>query len=92
MTGNIFLRKVGRIKKSLYVNIPSKIAKTLDITKGSSLYVIVQDGKVILSKNPEDDRSDTDQSRPSLEPGTRTDNEIKKDKRLGMLLKDGYEW
>ncbi|CUR52641.1 Putative transcriptional regulator AbrB [Nitrosotalea devaniterrae] len=92
MTENIFLRKVGRIKKSLYVNIPSKIAKTLDITKGSSLYVIVQDDKVILSKNPEDVTPDTDQSRPSLESGTRTDNEIKKDKRLELLLKDGYEW
>jgi antitoxin component of MazEF toxin-antitoxin module len=92
MTGDIFRRKVGRIKKSLYVNIPSKIAKMLDITKGSSLYVIVQNGKVILSKNPEDDIPNTDQLRPSLEPQTRTDNEIKKDKRLGILLKDGYEW
>ena len=92
MTGYSYRRKVGRIKKSLYVNIPSKIAKMLDITRGSNLYVVFQDGKVILSKNPEDEVQVTGKSRPILETQARTGNEIKKSEGFKHLLSDGYEW
>ncbi len=44
-------RKVAAIKKSVYVNIPSKISKEIGIVKGSILYVTLEGERVILSKD-----------------------------------------
>ncbi|MGI0061571.1 MAG: AbrB/MazE/SpoVT family DNA-binding domain-containing protein [Nitrosotalea sp.] len=85
MTGHVFCRKVGRIKKSLYINIPSKIARMLDITKGSSLHIMVQDGKVTLSK----DQESRDKPEPMLDQKDKQGNDTSGEGKLkGVLGED----
>lgn len=87
MTGHVFCRKVGRIKKSLYINIPSKIAKMLDITKGSSLDIMVQDGKVILSKDQDESR---DKPEPILDSKDKQGNDTSEEGNLKRVLEEDY--
>jgi antitoxin component of MazEF toxin-antitoxin module len=86
MTGHVFGRKVGRIKKSLYVNIPSKIARMLDITKGSSLHIMVQDGKVILSKEDES----RDKPEPIPDQKDKQGNDKSEEDNLKRVLEENH--
>lgn len=47
-TVRVYRRKVAAIKKSVYVNIPSKIAKEMGVAKGSVLDVTLQGGRIVL--------------------------------------------
>jgi bifunctional DNA-binding transcriptional regulator/antitoxin component of YhaV-PrlF toxin-antitoxin module len=89
MTGHVFYRKVGRIKKSLYVNIPSKIARMLDITKGSSLHIMVQDGMVTLSKDQ--DNNSRDKPEPIPDPKDKQGNDKSGEDNLKRML-EGNHW
>jgi len=91
MTG-IYKRKVARIKKSVYVNIPSKISKAIGIVKGSVLYVTIEEGRVILSKNQDETGAIKNQA-PTLESEYRPNKETKSgDGSLKRLLEEGYTW
>ncbi|GEM_PF-3899383 len=47
-------RKVTSIKKSVYVNIPSKLAKELGITKGIVLDVTLEGNRIIFSREKDE--------------------------------------
>lgn len=84
MTG-IYKRKVGAIKKSVYINIPSKISKEIGIAKGSVLYLTLEGEKVILSKH-QDEKDAVKDNAPTQEPKGKSSNDINVRNNLKRLL------
>lgn len=83
-----YKRKVAAIKKSVYVNIPSKIAKECAISKGSLLSVTLEGGRVILSRNNEEVLPQRTM------PGTEPEQKPTDDKKAnnGELLHKFEDW
>lgn len=81
-----YRRKVAAIKKSVYVNIPSKISKEIGIAKGSILHVTLEGGKVILSKDP-DGKVVTNQT-TMLNPEDKPDNYTVGEGNLKRMLEE----
>lgn len=90
MTG-IYKRKVGAIKKSIYINIPSKISKEIGIAKGSVLYVTLEGGRVILSKS-HDAKDTMKDNAPTQKPKGKSSNDISEGGNLKRLLEGDYSW
>jgi hypothetical protein len=84
-----YQRKVAAIKKSVYVNIPSKISKEIDIVKGSILFVALEGERVVLSKDQNKKGVVANQT-PELEGkqvnGTKCEDSLKR------MLENGYTW
>lgn len=85
-----YRRKVYAIKKSVYVNIPSKISKEIGIVKGSVMYVTLEGGRVILSKE-QDGKEIVKYKEPCQEPEERG-NDTSKENSLKRLLEKDYTW
>ena len=84
-------RKVAAIKKSVYVNIPSKISKAVGIAKGSVLYVTLEEGRVIFSKG-QDEQEVMKKQEPGVEAEGRRGNNAGGEDNLHRLLKGDYTW
>jgi|GEM_PF-6651463 bifunctional DNA-binding transcriptional regulator/antitoxin component of YhaV-PrlF toxin-antitoxin module len=90
MTG-IYKRKVGAIKKSVYINIPSKISKEIGIAKGSVLYVTLEGGRVILSKS-QDGKDIMKDNAPTQKPKGKSSNDVSVRNNLKHLLEKDCTW
>ncbi|MHB8602684.1 MAG: hypothetical protein ACYC6W_01580 [Nitrosotalea sp.] len=90
MTG-IYKRKVGAIKKSVYINIPSKISKEIGIAKGSVLYLTLEVGRVILSKS-QDGKDAMKDNAPTQEPKGKSSDDASVRSNLKRLLEEDYTW
>lgn len=86
----IYKRKVGAIKKLVYVNISSKISKEIGIAKGSILYVTLEGGRVILSKS-QDGKDTMKDNAPTQEPKGKSGNNTSGG-NLKHLLDEDYTW
>lgn len=62
------------IKKSVYVNIPSKISKEIGIAKGSVMYVTLEGDRMILSKS-QDGKEIVKDNAPTQEPEGKSNND-----------------
>lgn len=76
------------IKKSVYVNIPSKIAKAIGIAKGSVLNVALEGDRVILSKD-QDEKVVTNEI-PMLDPEDKPNNYTSGEGNLKRMLEEDY--
>lgn len=81
-----YRRKVAAIKKSVYVNIPSKISKEIGIAKGSILHVTLEGGKVILSRD-QNEKVVTNQT-PEPEPEDKSNNYTSVEGNLKRMLEE----
>ncbi|HET7336964.1 MAG TPA: hypothetical protein VFJ23_03625 [Candidatus Nitrosotalea sp.] len=90
MTG-IYKRKVGAIKKSVYINIPSKISKEIGIAKGSVMYLTLDGERVILSKS-QDGKDTMKDNASTQEPKGKSNNDISGGGNLKRLLDEDYSW
>lgn len=90
MTG-IYKRKVGAIKKSVYVNIPSKISKEIGIAKGSVMYLTLDGERVILSKS-QDGKDAVKDNAATPEPKGKSSNDASARSNLKRLLEGDYTW
>ncbi|MGI0086719.1 MAG: hypothetical protein ACREBI_02000 [Nitrosotalea sp.] len=76
------------IKKSVYINIPSKISKEIGIAKGSILYVTLEVDRVVLSK--EQDEKVVTNHTSMLDTEGKPDNYTGGKANLKRMLEEDY--